>query len=130
MISALYASLIALWIAHLAFKVIGLRRQHLVSLGDGGHNDLQAAIAAHANTIEYTPILLLLMFALEYNGGNIFILHFTGIMMLIGRVIHAKALSDNNIDNRVVGMKFTFNTLFILVGANLFYLPYPRLLGF
>ena len=57
MITALYASLLTLLILHLLINVTKKRRQHKVSLGDGGPRDiaLQRAIRTHGNAVETIP---------------------------------------------------------------------------
>lgn len=122
MITALYASLCALWIVKLSLNVIKLRRQHRVSLGDGGHADLQAAIRTQGNATEYIPIILILMIMLEWAGAFWWLIHLAGITLITGRVIHASALQQADGKRRVLGMKFTFYLIMALAGLNIFYL--------
>lgn len=58
--ATIYIALAAFLIVALARNVIALRRLHKVALGDGGHEDLLSAIRAHANAVEYLPILSLI----------------------------------------------------------------------
>lgn len=122
MITALYASLCALWIVKLSLNVIRLRRQHRVMLGDGGHADLQAAIRTQGNATEYIPIILILMIILEWAGAFWWLIHLAGIILLTGRVIHASALQQSDGKRRVLGMKFTFYLILALSVLNIFYL--------
>lgn len=122
MITALYASLCALWIVKLSLNVIRLRRQHRVMLGDGGHADLQAAIRTQGNATEYIPIILILMIMLEWAGAFWWLIHLAGIVLLTGRFIHASALKQADGKRRVLGMKFTFYLMIALAGLNIFYL--------
>ncbi|HCO65571.1 MAG TPA: hypothetical protein DIT60_12395, partial [Alcanivorax sp.] len=69
MTTALYAALAALIILALAANVVRLRLRHGVSLGDGGRGELNRAIRAHGNAVEYTPVILILMALLEGNNG-------------------------------------------------------------
>lgn len=122
MITALYASLCALWIVKLSLDVIRLRRQHRVMLGDGGHAGLQAAIRTQGNATEYIPIILILMIMLEWSGAFWWLIHLAGITLLTGRVIHASALRHGDGKRRVLGMKFTFYLMMALAALNIFYL--------
>ena len=92
MTSAIYASLSALLICWLSLNVIKKRRKYRVSIGDGGNVELRTAMAAQLNAIEYIPIALLLLFALEYNEANILIVHLFGVALIAGRAIHAHNL--------------------------------------
>ena len=114
-------------IVWLSLNVIKKRREHKVSLGDGGHDDLGNAIAAHANAIEYIPIALLLLFALEYNGANSMVLHGLGLLLVSGRLLHGLGMSANDMNNRVMGMQITLWTILGLAVVNLAYIPYSKL---
>jgi uncharacterized membrane protein YecN with MAPEG domain len=122
MITALYASLCALWIVRLSLQVIKLRRQHRVLLGDDGHPDLQTAIRVQGNATEYIPITLILMIILEWSGAPWWLIHIAGIALLTGRFIHATALQRNDGERRVLGMKITFFLIMALSALNIFYL--------
>ncbi|HAD30163.1 MAG: MAPEG family protein [Methylophaga sp.] len=119
MITGMYAALAALMIVALARKVISLRRQHKVALGDGGHQDLLAAIRAHANAVEYLPIGLLLLLLLELSQGPAWLIHLLGSLFIIGRLIHANGVSKAIITRRIIGMQFTIWLLIIMAVLNL-----------
>ena len=129
MMSSLYASLGGLIIMWLSFNVIKLRRAHKISVGDGGNEYLRLAMAAQSNAIEYIPITLILMFSLELNHANMWLLHTMGLAMLVGRILHANGLLSSNLKLRVVGMQVTLLVLMILVISNLLYLSYIYLLA-
>lgn len=126
MTSVIYASLSALLIVWLSLKTIKERRSNKISIGNGGVDSLKLAIAAHSNAIEYIPIALILLFALEYNQGNIFLVHFSGMSLLTGRIIHARGLLSSNLKQRVLGMKITIYTILVLAAVNMLYLPYAH----
>jgi uncharacterized membrane protein YecN with MAPEG domain len=126
MTSVIYASLSALLIVWLSLNTIQKRRSHKVSLGDGGVDDLKHAIAAQSNAIEYIPIALILLFALEYNHGNMLLIHLLGISLIIGRVLHAKSLLSSNLKQRILGMQITIYTIIGLAVVNFAYLPYTQ----
>jgi hypothetical protein len=104
--------------------VIKVRRTKKVSVGDGGDDELKTAMAAQSNALEYLPISLLLLFALEYNGAFLVLVHTLGIVLLVGRVIHARAMLANNLQRRVIGMQITIWVIIGLAIANLFFIPY------
>ncbi len=130
MTSAIYASLLALLICWLSLHVIKARRRNKIRDGDGGNKELQIAMAAQANAIEYIPIALLLLFALEYNEANIWVIHSLGMVFAAGRLIHARALLSEDLKKRVLGMKITIYTLISLAILNFIYLPYSQLFNF
>jgi len=119
MITGIYAALAALLIVALVRNVISLRRQHKVALGDGGHQDLLAAIRAHANAVEYLPIGLLLLLLLELGQGPAWLVHLLGSLFIIGRLIHANGVSKAIITRRIIGMQFTIWLMIIMAVLNL-----------
>lgn len=119
MITGIYAALAAFLIVALARNVIGLRRRHKVALGDGGNQDLLAAIRAHANAIEYLPIGLLLLLLLELSQSPVWLIHLLGSVFIIGRLIHANGVSKANISQRIIGMQLTIWLLIIMAVLNL-----------
>lgn len=127
MISAIYASLCALIIFWLSLNVIKVRRSQRVSVGDGGKEELKVAIGAQFNAVEYIPITLLLLFALELNHANHYFIHLFGLLLIVGRVIHAWALLKGNLSKRVLGMQITLYNLLILAVANIIYMPFDKL---
>lgn len=121
MISALYAAMLALLLVWLALRVIKVRREKLVRLGDGGEFALQSAIRAHGNAAEYIPIALILLTLLELSGGPAVLVHLGGIAMLAGRILHAKGLLTDSLRFRILGMQMTLFTLIGLAVANVIY---------
>ncbi|EMR13726.1 hypothetical protein MPL1_03383 [Methylophaga lonarensis MPL] len=122
MLTALYASLCALLLVKLSLAVIALRRKHQVSLGDGGINELQAAIRTQANAVEYIPISLLLILLLELMHASPWLIHLAGVSLLTGRLLHASALKNNDVRKRVLGMQITFFLIIALAVLNIVYL--------
>jgi len=92
MISAIYASFLALLICWLSLNVIKTRRRNKIRYGDGGNKELQIARAAQSNVTDYIPVALLLLFALEYNKADIWIIHILGVALITGRLIHARGI--------------------------------------
>jgi uncharacterized membrane protein YecN with MAPEG domain len=127
MISAIYAAISAFLMVWLSLAVIGVRRQQKVSIGDGNNAELKVAMAAQLNAVEYIPITLLLLFAVESNGASWWLIHVFGIALVIGRLLHAVAIRSHNLRWRVIGMQVTIFTIIGLAIANLFYAPYREL---
>lgn len=130
MISVIYAAVSALLICWLSFNVIKKRRSNRVSVGDGGFEDLKIAIAAQSNAVEYIPIALLLLFALEYNQANLLFVHALGILLIVSRIIHAHGMLTKTFKTRVLAMQMTFIILLGLAVLNLVYLPMDKLMNF
>jgi len=126
MISVIYASLLAFLIIWLSLNTIKKRRTNKVSVGDDGIEELKIAIAAHSNAIEYIPIALILLYALEYNQANLYLVHFLGLSLTFGRIIHAKGILSSQMEQRVLGMKITIYTIIGLAVVNFVYLPYAK----
>jgi len=121
MITALYASLCALFIVKLSLGVIAVRRQHKIGLGDGGNEELQLAIRAQGNATEYIPITLILMFLLENIIVYNWMIHLAGITLLTGRLIHAIGIKKHDLKKRVLGMKITLYLIIALSILNIVY---------
>jgi uncharacterized protein len=124
MVSGLYAGLLALLLVWLSFNVIKHRRAKKVRLGDGNDPNLIAAIRAQGNAAEYIPITLVLLVLLELAKAPSLILHVAGILMLAGRVMHAKGLLTDNLQYRVWGMQCTFLVIISLAVADVLYAIY------
>lgn len=130
MIAVVYAAPCALLIIWLSLNVIKLRHRERVNIGAGGCEELELAISTQSNAVEYIPIALLLLFALEINAAPLLLVHAFGLALLIGRVLHAHAMLRENLKNRVRGMQLTIWCIIGLVFANLVYVPYGDILAF
>ncbi|MFH4496830.1 MAPEG family protein [Vibrio diabolicus] len=127
MITALYASILAILIIWLAVQVIKQRRLNQIAYADGGVEALQIARSAQSNATEYIPITLILMALLEFNSAYPTWIHLTGIIFVIGRIIHARGILKEDLKRRVRGMQVTFLVILSLVVLNIIYLPYDKL---
>ena len=121
MVTSIIASVLTVIFIKLSFAVIGLRRQNKIGLGNGGHEALERAIRAQGNFAEYVPFGLILIACLELNSAPWWLVLIPGITLIVGRLIHAIGINEPPPDytKRVLGMKFTFNTLISLVVLNL-----------
>jgi uncharacterized protein len=121
MITALYASLLAILLFILSIRVIGLRGSPIfafMALGKGDDELLQRAVRAHGNLTEYLPTMLILLFFLETSGVAGTKLHVLAGAFLLGRVMHGICMGfmRSSMPMRVVG---TALTLLPLAGAAL-----------
>ncbi|HEX7370838.1 MAG TPA: MAPEG family protein [Rhodanobacteraceae bacterium] len=109
LIAAFYTALGALLVLVLAVRVMWLRNKRGVGLGGGGNEDLVRAIRAHANATEYLPIALLLLLLLAFEQTRPGLLHLFGIVLIVGRILHAIGLSGSpgRSFGRVVGIALT-----------------------
>jgi len=92
-ITSLYAGLIALLLVIFSVYVTMGRVKFKVDLGDGGKPEMMQRIRIQGNLVEYAPIALILMGLLEMAGTASWLLHALGIVLILGRLAHAYALS-------------------------------------
>ena len=92
-LTALYAGLLALLIVGLAARVSWFRYRLKIVFGDGGNRELQLAIRAHGNAIEWAVPAMLLLLIAELNRAPVPLLHACGVAVLLGRLLHAFGLS-------------------------------------
>jgi hypothetical protein len=114
------AAIINLW---LAVRCGQARGKEGVSIGDGGSDLLIRRMRAHANFIEYTPIVLILLGLVELAVGTSLWLYGVGIAYLLGRVAHGIGM-DGNTKARGAG---TIITMVIMVGLGLYAIALPHL---
>lgn len=112
-VTALYAALLALLLLLLARSTILRRQTARILLGDGADEPLQRRIRAHANFAEYAPLGLILLALCEAQGAPPLVLHALGLMLLIGRVLHAWGLiwDPSDMRRRVGGMALTLTMI-------------------
>lgn len=118
MITALYAALLTFLYVGLAFRIIAVRFNQRVGLGDGGDANLQRRIRAHGNFGEYVPLGLILLALAEMMGSPTLLLHGIGTCLTCGRLLHAYGLSGNSEASvgRGAGMVLTFTALLTAAG--------------
>lgn len=82
------AGLIGLLALTLTVNIARLRGKKKINLGDGGDPEMQAAVRAHANLIEFAPLcLLLIYFVSDFYGFRI--VAGLSVVLLVSRVLHA-----------------------------------------
>ena len=112
MVTALYASLLAILLFILSIRVIGLRGNPafaFIAQGKGDDELLQRAIRAQGNLTEYAPTMLILLFLLETSGVADAKLHALASAFLLGRVMHGICMGfmRSNMPLRVGGTALT-----------------------
>ncbi len=117
----IYAALCGLFLIFLSARVIRQRRRSKVALGDAGKPEMQRAMRVQANFSEYVPLALLLLALAELQGLDAVILHALGLLLLLGRLLHAfgVAREPENFRFRVAGMVLTFVAIASASLANL-----------
>lgn len=115
-ITALYAALVALLLLVLGARISLMRRSTRVGIGAGGDPLLERAIRAHANAVEWSLPLLLLLLVAELNRAAPLLLHVCGIALLLARVLHAAGLSQaaGKSFGRMAGIALTWIVLIVL----------------
>ena len=112
-IVAFYVALNLLLAPILMLRVGGKRIKKKINLGDGGDPMLLSRIRAHGNFTENAPLLLIGLMALaqvssSHNFAFIPIaLHSFGILITLGRVLHAHGMSSKNGKGRIYGTVMT-----------------------
>ena len=81
------------------------------------------AMRVHANFAEYVPLGLLLIAGVEVLSAHAVLVHGLGIVLLIGRLIHAFGVSQEAevFLYRVSGMALTFTCYFVSAAAIIWY---------
>ncbi|CAM3711410.1 MAPEG family protein [Litorimonas haliclonae] len=95
-IVAFYVALNLILAPILIFRVVRIRLNEKVSLGDGGNALLNARVRAHGNYIETAPLALIGLIALAMLSAPAFLLHLFGVTFLIARLMHAHGMSKKH----------------------------------
>ena len=115
-ITATYLGVLGLLYAFLGLRVARTRRGEKIGFGDGDNRFLRSAIRAHANFVEYVPIIVLMNALLEMGGAASVQMHVVLGTLTVSRVLHpfgmhAKPMTPQFIVGRIVGMILTFLVL-------------------
>ena len=121
-IISFYTSLHLIFYLLLSINTIRARRKTKIALGHNENLLMLRAMRAHSNFAEYVPFSLFAIFLVETHGANPLFVHFLGLSILTGRILHAYGISqeDENFKFRVTGMALTFNSLLSSAGYLLF----------
>ncbi|RJF93871.1 MAPEG family protein [Sphingomonas cavernae] len=116
------AAIVNIW---LAMRVGRVRTAEKVSIGDGGNPRLTARMRAHANFVEYTPFVLILIGLIEFAQGTSLWLWIVGALYILARVAHGFGM-DGVGKARMAG---TLVTMLTLLGLGLYAIAIPYLAG-
>ncbi len=82
------AGLLGLLAVALATNVGLMRGRKRINLGDGGDAEMQAAVRAHGNLVEFAPLTLLMIYmASDFYGFRM--VAALSVVLLVARVLHA-----------------------------------------
>ncbi|WAC61030.1 MAPEG family protein [Brevundimonas sp. SL130] len=111
--AALWSGLLILLMLVLSGLVVGERRKHMVSFGDGGNAGLLAASRAFGNCAEYATPGMIALLLMAVVGAPAWMVHAVGATLLVGRVVHALGLLFQTGPSlgRVIGMMLTYTAL-------------------
>ena len=106
-------------------NIVNLRRKFKIPLGYNKNIDLQRAIRAHSNFIEYVPFSLILSMFLYFHNYLIFCC-LSSFFLLLGRTLHHRGISNSKeIETkylfRMRGMKFTMWSYYVnIIGITIY----------
>tara|TARA_R110002073_G_scaffold184125_1_gene342445 strand:- start:17 stop:415 length:399 start_codon:yes stop_codon:yes gene_type:complete len=117
-ISMIYIALSGLLMVGLAVDVVRGRLKYQVGLGDGGHEALGRRIRVHGNAVEYLPIGLLLLLAVENSVSSGLLVHLLGGLLVFCRLLHGFGLrkSAGTSLPRFIGTAGTWSMMLVSVG--------------
>ena len=82
------AGLLGLLAVALTVRIGLLRGRKRISLGDGGDAEMQAAVRAHGNLMEFAPLSLLMIYmASDFYGFRLVAI--LSVVLLAARLLHA-----------------------------------------
>lgn len=81
---------------------------------------MRQAIRVHGNFAEYVPLMLVLMLVAELNHIEPLLIHFGGVAILLGRVLHAYGLRHHYGASwqRIWGSGLTYLAIAVLAALN------------
>jgi uncharacterized membrane protein YecN with MAPEG domain len=109
------AGILGLLAVALGLYVGRMRGKKQVFLGDGGDKELQGAIRAHGNLVEWAPLCLLLIWLTHgpYGNRSVAVL---AVILTVGRLCHAGGMLGFVPSGRVIGAA---TTAFVLAYASI-----------
>ena len=115
--AVLYIGLNALIALILALNVSRVRIKSGVYFGEGENAPLQRAARAHANNIEYVPLVLLTIVGVALLGAPLWLVHVLGIALTVGRILHGIGLNMSSGASVGRGGGILLTWVALLVGA-------------
>ena len=110
----------------LFWEVVRLRRSNKISLGNRKNLQLERAIRAHSNFIEYVPLSLILSMVLYFHNYLIFSC-FSILFLIAGRIYHKRGIFNEKKKEEIfkfrrLGMKLTIYSFYISIFGLISYL--------
>lgn len=106
-ITLLFAALFAIFALILSFRAGFYRGASGVPIlyGDPVDKELAVRVRRQQNFLEYVPMMLILMAAIELNGGSSTFLYTAGALLIGARIAHAIGLKHDNMGHigRLIG---------------------------
>jgi uncharacterized protein len=119
-VTAAAAAVLGLVFAALSAWVMAGRLSMGVLHGDGGKQALNRRTRAHANFIEYVPLILLLAALLESGGSSRTLIEVLPVVLVVARLMHPFGMlaPDNSTRQKVFRGWASSATLVVLVIAS------------
>ncbi|MEC3912610.1 MAPEG family protein [Sphingobium sp. CR2-8] len=119
-ITLTFAAACALLNMGLAIRCSRIRITDKVIHGDAGNSLLAKRMRAHANFIEYTPIVLILFALVEMAVGASLWLWISALVYVVARVAHAVGMdADKPTPWRAGGALLTWGVMLVMAGTAL-----------
>lgn len=101
-ITLFFASLFALFALVLSYRAGGFRGTTGISVlfGEPQNMELAERARVHQNFLEYVPIVLIVMAAIEASGGSPTFLYIIGLLLFVARIAHAMGLKHDNMAHK------------------------------
>jgi uncharacterized membrane protein YecN with MAPEG domain len=121
--AALWVGLHLILLLVLSVLVVRQRRSHGVALGDADIPQLTQAVRAFGNASEYIPAGLIAIAVLAMVGAPPAVVHATGFILLVGRLMHAIGLSRSGGASlpRAIGVVLTWLAYIVSAVSLVFY---------
>ena len=131
-ITLFYAAILTIFALVLSFGAGSFRGKTGLSVlfGEPPNMELAEKVRRHQNFLEYVPMLLIVMGAIELNGGSSTFLHVVGALLIVVRVAHAVGLKHDNMGHpgRMVGAGGTA-LLTLVTAAYGLWIAAPAMMG-
>jgi uncharacterized membrane protein YecN with MAPEG domain len=106
------AGILGLLLLLLGVRIVQLRMQTRISLGDGDNPEMLTRMRAHGNAAEWVPIGLILLFLAEQAQGAHWLVVGAAALLVAGRLIHPLGLANRSPNAaRTLGMIFTWTAV-------------------
>lgn len=105
-VSSIFAGILGIMLVFLSGRISVIRNKKQIALGTRQDKELEHAVRAHANFVEYTPFFLILFVALEICSLNEAALVIIGAVYLFARLSHAYGIGFLEVRNFKKGLKF------------------------